>query len=33
MGLPMNVDMAGEKVKVDLYIGADGITRAIRLVQ
>ena len=32
-GLPMNVDRAGEMVKADVFIGDDGLARAIRFVQ
>lgn len=32
-GLPMNVDRYNEKVKADVFFGADGMARAIRFVQ
>src|SRR5215813_12286713 len=31
-GLPVNTDRAGERVKADVLVGADGIARAIRFV-
>jgi hypothetical protein len=33
LGLPMNIDRAGDVVKADLVVGDDGVARAIRLVQ
>lgn len=33
LGLPMNVEWAGELVKADVVIGDDGLARAIRFVQ
>src|SRR6266571_1092950 len=33
MGLPMNVNRAGEMVKADVFVGDDGLARAIRFVQ
>jgi hypothetical protein len=33
MGFPMNVDRAGELVKADVFVGDDGLARAIRFVQ
>ncbi len=33
MGLPMNVDRAGELVRADVFIGDDGLARAIRFIQ
>jgi hypothetical protein len=33
MGLPMDVERAGEMVKADVVIGDDGLARAIRFVQ
>jgi hypothetical protein len=33
MGVPMNVERAGESVKADVFIGDDGLARAIRFVQ
>jgi hypothetical protein len=33
MGLPLNVERAGSRVKADLMLGDDGVARAIRLVQ
>lgn len=32
-GLPVNMDRAGERVKADVLIGADGLAQAIRFVQ
>ncbi|MEP6568310.1 MAG: hypothetical protein ABJC10_00915 [Acidobacteriota bacterium] len=32
-GLPMNVNRYDEKVKADVFFGADGVARAIRFVQ
>jgi hypothetical protein len=32
-GLPMNVERAGERVKADLFLGHDGVARAIRFVR
>ena len=33
MGLPMNVDRAAEHVRADVFIGDDGLARAIRFIQ
>jgi len=33
MGLPVNMDRYGERVKADVLLGADGLARAIRFVQ
>lgn len=33
MGLPMNVERAGELVKADVVLGDDGVARAIRFVR
>lgn len=33
MGLPMNIERAGERVKADVLLGDDGIARAIRFVR
>jgi hypothetical protein len=33
MGLPVNMDRYGERVKADVLVGADGLARAIRFVQ
>jgi len=33
MGIPMNVDRAAEHVRADVFIGDDGLARAIRFVQ
>ncbi|HKA20051.1 MAG TPA: hypothetical protein VKN18_17310 [Blastocatellia bacterium] len=33
MGLPMNVDRATEHVRADVFIGDDGLARAIRFIQ
>jgi len=33
MGVPMNVERAGELVKADVFVGDDGLARAIRFVQ
>ena len=33
MGLPVNMDRYGERVKADVLLGADGFARAIRFVQ
>jgi hypothetical protein len=32
LGLPMNVDRAGETIKADVVVGDDGLARAIRIV-
>ncbi|HEV7396849.1 MAG TPA: hypothetical protein VGN86_10100 [Pyrinomonadaceae bacterium] len=32
-GLPVNMDRAGERVKADVLVGADGLAQAIRFVQ
>lgn len=33
MGLPANLDRAGEPVEADVFIGDDGLARAIRFIQ
>lgn len=33
MGLPMNIERAGEPVKADVLLGEDGVARAIRFVR
>jgi len=33
MGLPINVDRAAEHVRADVFIGDDGLARAIRFIQ
>jgi hypothetical protein len=33
MGLPMNAERAGELVRADVFIGDDGLARAIRFIQ
>ncbi|MGH9971755.1 MAG: hypothetical protein ACREBG_28715 [Pyrinomonadaceae bacterium] len=33
LGLPVNMDRYGERVKADVLVGADGLARAIRFVQ
>lgn len=33
LGLPVNMDRYGERVKADVFVGADGLARAIRFVQ
>ena len=33
MGLPVNIDRYGERVKADVLLGPDGLARAIRFVQ
>ena len=33
VGLPMNADRAGERVKADVVVGHDGLVRAIRFVR
>jgi len=33
MGLPVNMDRYGERVKADVFLGVDGVARAIRFVQ
>ena len=33
MGLPVNMDRYGERVKADVLLGPDGLARAIRFVQ
>jgi len=33
MGLPMNVERAGELVRAEVFIGDDGLARAIRFIQ
>jgi hypothetical protein len=33
MGLPMNAERAGERVRADVFIGDDGLARAIRFIQ
>ena len=33
LGLPVNMDRYGERVKADVFLGADGLARAIRFVQ
>jgi hypothetical protein len=33
LGLPLNLDRAGETIKADIVVGDDGVARAIRLVQ
>ena len=33
MGLPVNMDRYSERVKADVFVGADGLARAIRFVQ
>ena len=33
LGLPMNVERAGERIKADVLLGNDGIARAIRFVR
>ena len=33
MGLPVNMDRYGERVKADVFVGDDGLARAIRFVQ
>lgn len=33
LGLPMNVERAGERVKADVLIGSDGVARAIRFIR
>lgn len=33
MGLPMNVDTSDERVKADVFLGHDGLARAIRFVR
>lgn len=33
MGLPVNMDRYSERVKADVFVGADGFARAIRFVQ
>jgi hypothetical protein len=33
MGLPLNLERAGETIKADIVLGDDGVARAIRLVQ
>jgi len=33
MGLPMNVDRVAEHVRADVFIGDDGLARAIRFIQ
>src|SRR5262249_3547890 len=33
MGVPMNVERAGELLKADVFVGDDGLARAIRFVQ
>jgi hypothetical protein len=33
LGLPVNMDRYGERVKADILLGADGLARAIRFVQ
>jgi hypothetical protein len=33
LGVPVNMDRYGERVKADVFVGADGLARAIRFVQ
>jgi hypothetical protein len=33
LGVPVNMDRYGEKVKADVFVGPDGLARAIRFVQ
>jgi len=33
LGLPVNMDRYSERVKADVFVGADGLARAIRFVQ
>lgn len=33
LGLPLNLERAGETIKADIVLGDDGVARAIRLVQ
>jgi hypothetical protein len=33
LGLPVNMDRYGERVKADVLMGSDGLARAIRFVQ
>ncbi|MBV9211199.1 MAG: hypothetical protein JOZ52_11245 [Acidobacteria bacterium] len=33
LGLPLNLERAGETIKADIVVGDDGVARAIRLVQ
>jgi hypothetical protein len=33
LGLPVNMDRYGERVKADVLLGADGLAHAIRFVQ
>jgi hypothetical protein len=33
MGLPVNIEHYGERVKADVVLGDDGVARAIRFVR